>query len=256
MSRRCQISCTEGRTPGRSASAGPSTSTFSRPSRERHYPRPGSTSRPGSWPRSPGREHEQASAGWSTAEAAASDPRRIYYHPCKTVSNRASLDGAVSIFHAVERFLGDLALDGMAVQHPAGAQRQEARADHRRRSEAGFPRSFPPGAARPSSQDPRCQQQPRQMIRYRITAYRLPRRTQVLDGRARQARGTRVHQTCEHQVKDLAAEKQARASLDTVFVAVEYSYLQAGRHSGSPTPRGVVDAVARPCGGVASGERP
>ncbi len=35
---------------------------------------------------------------------------RVCYHPCETSCNRASLDSAVSI-HAVERFLGDLALE-------------------------------------------------------------------------------------------------------------------------------------------------
>ena len=35
---------------------------------------------------------------------------RVCYHPCESVCNRANLDSAVSI-HAVERFLGDLALD-------------------------------------------------------------------------------------------------------------------------------------------------
>ena len=35
---------------------------------------------------------------------------RICYHPCEQVCNRANLDSAISI-HAVERFLGDLALE-------------------------------------------------------------------------------------------------------------------------------------------------
>jgi len=35
---------------------------------------------------------------------------RVCYHPCESVCNRARLDSAVSI-HAVERFLGDLALE-------------------------------------------------------------------------------------------------------------------------------------------------
>jgi hypothetical protein len=35
---------------------------------------------------------------------------RVCYHPCESACNRAFLDSAVSI-HAVERFLGDLALD-------------------------------------------------------------------------------------------------------------------------------------------------
>jgi len=34
---------------------------------------------------------------------------RACYHPCETACNRAKLDAAVSI-HAVERFLGDLAI--------------------------------------------------------------------------------------------------------------------------------------------------
>ena len=44
---------------------------------------------------------------------------RVCYHPCETVCNRAELDSAVSI-HAVERFLGDLALErGWAFDPPA-----------------------------------------------------------------------------------------------------------------------------------------
>src|SRR5690349_8309145 len=35
---------------------------------------------------------------------------RVCYHPCEAACNRADLDSAVSI-HAVERFLGDLALE-------------------------------------------------------------------------------------------------------------------------------------------------
>ncbi len=45
---------------------------------------------------------------------------RVCYHPCETVCNRAQLDSPVSI-HAVERFLGDLALEhGWAFDPPAG----------------------------------------------------------------------------------------------------------------------------------------
>ena len=43
---------------------------------------------------------------------------RVCYHPCESVCNRANLDSAVSI-HAVERFLGDLALErGWAFDPP------------------------------------------------------------------------------------------------------------------------------------------
>ena len=45
---------------------------------------------------------------------------RVCYHPCETSCNRASLDSAVSI-HAVERFLGDMALEqGWRFDRPAG----------------------------------------------------------------------------------------------------------------------------------------
>jgi dihydroprymidine dehydrogenase-like protein len=46
---------------------------------------------------------------------------RVCYHPCESVCNRAQLDSAVSI-HAVERFLGDLAIErGWLFDAPAPA---------------------------------------------------------------------------------------------------------------------------------------
>ena len=55
-------------------------------------------------------EHEQA---WRLLTADNPFPAihgRVCYHPCESVCNRADLDSAISI-HAVERFLGDLALE-------------------------------------------------------------------------------------------------------------------------------------------------
>ena len=78
---------------------------------------------------------------------------RVCYHPCETDCNRANLDSAVSI-HAVERFLGDLALEReWRFDPPAGAQRQAGAGD-RRRAERALGR-LPPGAARPRGRDPR-----------------------------------------------------------------------------------------------------
>jgi NADPH-dependent glutamate synthase beta subunit-like oxidoreductase len=54
---------------------------------------------------------------------------RVCYHPCESVCNRANLDSAVSI-HAVERFLGDLALEQGGRSTLRRPQRQ-ARAGHR-----------------------------------------------------------------------------------------------------------------------------
>jgi NADPH-dependent glutamate synthase beta subunit-like oxidoreductase len=62
---------------------------------------------------------------------------RVCYHPCESVCNRAQLDSAVSI-HAVERYLGDLALDQGWVQRQAGAgdRRRPERAVRRLRQHA------------------------------------------------------------------------------------------------------------------------
>ena len=54
--------------------------------------------------------HEQAWRQLVADNPFAAIHGRVCYHPCESVCNRASLDSAVSI-HAVERFLGDLALE-------------------------------------------------------------------------------------------------------------------------------------------------
>ena len=51
---------------------------------------------------------------------------RVCYHPCEDACNRKDVDEAVSI-HAVERFLGDMALDGR-VDRPARRSRLRASA--------------------------------------------------------------------------------------------------------------------------------
>ena len=55
---------------------------------------------------------------------------RVCYHPCETDCNRANLDSAVSI-HAVERFLGDLALERGGLRPAGRAQRQAGAGDRR-----------------------------------------------------------------------------------------------------------------------------
>ena len=55
-------------------------------------------------------EHERAWRVLVADNPFAAIHGRVCYHPCETSCNRANLDSAVSI-HAVERFLGDLALE-------------------------------------------------------------------------------------------------------------------------------------------------
>ena len=69
---------------------------------------------------------------------------RVCYHPCEAVCNRAELDSPVSI-HAVERFLGDLALEQGWAFDPRRRQRQ-AGAGHRGRAQRAV-RRLPPGPA-------------------------------------------------------------------------------------------------------------
>ena len=64
-------------------------------------------------------EHERAWRSLVADNPLAAIHGRVCYHPCEGACNRAELDSAVSI-HAVERFLGDLALErGWRFEEPA-----------------------------------------------------------------------------------------------------------------------------------------
>ncbi|ADU49557.1 NAD(P)-binding protein [Intrasporangium calvum] len=140
---------------------------------------------------------------------------RVCYHPCETACNRVELDGAVSI-HAVERFLGDLALEhGWQFEHPTthtgrrvlvigsgpsglSAAYHLARLGH----EVTVRDSGPaPGG----------------MMRYGIPAYRLPRH--VLDAEIERLVALGVTFEQNHLVTDLEAER-VDGGFEAVFVAV------------------------------------
>jgi NADPH-dependent glutamate synthase beta subunit-like oxidoreductase len=174
---------------------------------------------------------------------------RVCYHPCEVVCNRASLDSAVSI-HAVERFLGDLALD------------REWLFDRPRR--ASGKRVLVIGAG-PSGLSAACHlarlghqveirdagDEPGGMMRYGIPAYRLPR--DVLDCEIARIASLGVRITRGHRVADLDAERR-EGGFDAVFVAVG---AHLSKHVDIPardTGR-IVDAVSF-LRSVASGERP
>ncbi len=140
---------------------------------------------------------------------------RVCYHPCETACNRVDLDGAVSI-HAVERFLGDLAIEqGWQFEPPvtrtgrrvlvigSGPSGLSAAYHLARLGHEVVVRDNGP--------------EPGGMMRYGIPAYRLPRN--VLDAEiARLVRlGVRFEQN--HRVTDLEAER-VEGDFDAVFVAV------------------------------------
>ena len=174
---------------------------------------------------------------------------RVCYHPCESVCNRAELDSAVSI-HAVERFLGDLALErGWAFDAPPAASGKRvlvigagpsglSAGYHLRR--LGHEVEIRDAGAEPGG-----------MMRYGIPAYRMPR--DVLDGELSRIAEFGVRVTGEHPVSDLAAERE-EGGFDAVFVAVGAHLSKRVDIPARDTGR-IVDAVSF-LRGVASGERP
>ena len=139
---------------------------------------------------------------------------RVCYHPCETSCNRTQLDEAVGI-HAVERFLGDLALaEGWTpeVGAPtgkrilivgAGPSGLSAAYHLRRLGHAVEIRDAGPVAGG--------------MMHFGIPAYRLPR--DVLSAEVRRIEAMGVTLTLNHRVEDLERE-WSDGSFDAVFVAV------------------------------------
>jgi formate dehydrogenase (NADP+) beta subunit len=140
---------------------------------------------------------------------------RVCYHPCEDACNRASVDEAVSI-HAVERFLGDLALEqGWTIgrESPPSGKRvlvvgagpsglsaawHLARAGHHVVVEDAGPLA---GG----------------MMHFGIPKYRLPR--EVLDREVARIVQLGVELHLNHGVEDLMAEKAA-GGFDAVFLAI------------------------------------
>ena len=174
---------------------------------------------------------------------------RVCYHPCESNCNRASLDSAVSI-HAVERFLGDLALERRWLFDPPRVRTGK--------------RVLVIGAG-PSGLSAACHlarlghevevrdsgEEPGGMMRYGIPAYRLPR--DVLAGEVERIKALGVRFVTNHPVHDLEAERQEGA-FDAVFVAVG-AHLSKRVEIPAMDAGPMVDAVSF-LRGVASGERP
>ncbi|CAK0742208.1 Glutamate synthase [Gammaproteobacteria bacterium] len=140
---------------------------------------------------------------------------RVCYHPCENHCNRTQVDSAVSI-HAVERFLGDLALHegwqpeitvpstGRRVLVIGGGPSGLSAAYHLARLGHGVEIH----EAGPMAGG---------MLHFGIPAYRLPR--QVLDQEIKRIEGMGVKMVLNHRVTHLMAEKSA-GGFDAVFVAV------------------------------------
>jgi NADPH-dependent glutamate synthase beta subunit-like oxidoreductase len=174
---------------------------------------------------------------------------RVCYHPCEVVCNRASLDSAVSI-HAVERFLGDRALErGWSFDRPH--QRTGKRVLVVGAGPSGLSAAYHLARLGHEVEITDAGEAPGGMMRYGIPAYRLPRN--VLDGEIARIEALGVRVTCGHRVTDLDAERRD-GGFDAVFVAVG-AHLSKRVDIPARDAGRIVDAVSF-LRSVASGGRP
>jgi formate dehydrogenase (NADP+) beta subunit len=140
---------------------------------------------------------------------------RVCYHPCETDCNREFLDGTVSI-HAVERFLGDRALEeGWSLPAPAAATGKRVLVVGA--GPAGLSAAHHLFMAGHQVEVRDAGPRAGGMLHFGIPAYRLPR--DILSGEVDRIRDMGVTFTLNHKVQDLSREKE-EGGFDAVFVAV------------------------------------
>jgi NADPH-dependent glutamate synthase beta subunit-like oxidoreductase len=174
---------------------------------------------------------------------------RVCYHPCESACNRADLDSAVSI-HAVERFLGDLALErGWAFDRPPAGRGKRVLVIGA--GPSGLSAAYHLARLGHQVEIHDAGEAPGGMMRYGIPAYRMPR--DVLDAEIARIEALGVRMTCGHRVADLDAERR-EGGFDAAFVAVG-AHLSKRVDIPAKDAGRIVDAVSF-LHSVASGERP
>ncbi len=140
---------------------------------------------------------------------------RVCFHPCETACNRVQVDEAVGI-NAVERFLGDLAIDrGWALPEPGPATGKRVLVIGA--GPAGLSATY---HLRRLGHEVRLVDSASHlggMMRYGIPAYRLPRA--VLDAEIARVVAMGVEIQLEHVVHDVEQERRD-GMFDAVFLAV------------------------------------
>ena len=140
---------------------------------------------------------------------------RICYHPCESACNRAEIDSEVSI-HAVERFLGDMALQEgwkpRVVGEASGKKVMIVGA-----GPSGLSAAYHLARLGHSVTIYEAGPVPGGMMHFGIPAYRLPR--QELEAEVQRIVDMGVQIVYHHKVADLMAEKEA-GGFDAAFVAV------------------------------------
>lgn len=140
---------------------------------------------------------------------------RACYHPCETECNREQLDSAVSI-HAVERFLGDLAVRENWPLPPVAA------ASGKRvlivgAGPSGLSAAYHLARLGHAVEIHDAGPLPGGMMHFGIPAYRLPRAELIEEVRRIEAMGVTL--VLDHKVVDLLAEKEA-GRFDAAFAAI------------------------------------
>ena len=193
--------------------------------------------------------HEQAWRELVTNNPLPAVHGRVCYHPCEVVCNRASLDSAVAI-HAVERFLGDLALDkGWKFDPPA--VRSGKRVLVIGAGPSGLSAAYHLTRLGHEVEIRDAGTEPGGMMRYGIPSYRLPR--DVLGAELDRIAAFGVKMTGDHRVVDLVSERE-EGHFDAVFVAVG-AHLSRRVEIPARDTGPMLDALSF-LRSVASGERP
>jgi len=163
---------------------------------------------------------------------------RVCYHPCETSCNRAFTDKEVSI-HAVERFLGDMAMEkgwkpkftprpgGKRVMIVGAGPSGLSAAYHLTRL-GHTVEIFEAGPVAGG------------MIHFGIPAYRMPRQELETEIQRVVDMGVKIH--LNHRVDDIKAERAA-GNFDAVFVAVG-AHLSKKIDVPARDARGMMDAVS------------
>ncbi|MBV8196668.1 MAG: NAD(P)-binding protein [Candidatus Eremiobacteraeota bacterium] len=139
---------------------------------------------------------------------------RVCYHPCESSCNRGEVDTPVGI-HAVERFLGDLAVrEGW--QFPVGVPTAR-RVLVIGAGPCGLSAAYHLARLGHQVEIRDAGAQPGGMLHFGIPAYRLPREDLMHEIRRIEAMG--VTMVADHRVHDLLAEK-AEGAFDAVLIAI------------------------------------
>lgn len=140
---------------------------------------------------------------------------RVCYHPCESHCNRKELDSAVSI-HAVERFLGDLALQNawqLPIELPASGKKVLVVGA----GPSGLSAAYHLARQGHSVEIREAGPVAGGMMHFGIPAYRLPRKELLAETARIEAMGVRI--IYNHKVDDVLKEKM-EGKFDAVFVAI------------------------------------